>query len=1229
MPSVVQEIFSGLVTSTTNNATLAGTTSVAVAAGDTIILAVGARLGTAGTITVADNSASPLTWVVDEHHTTSGNMDLHLVSAQAPSGLPSGTVITVTWSASHSRKAMIGWEVSGLVSSSAFDVGSNAEGNSSTADPGATAATAQASEIAFMAACHQDDAAGDTCTFASYTALRTGQVGSSGWLGLGLAYKVLSATGTQDESATFSGAAGTWCAVLGTYKATASSLTLTPGAAAAGGAPSAPTVTASGHATLLPNRAAASGAPSGPAVSGAGHATLLPNRAGANTSAYKPTLSGAGTATLLPGAATAGAAADGPTLSPAGYASILAGEASASGAVDGPTIAGAGSATLLPGAAAAGGSAYGATVASPLVLAPGLATAGAAASGPAITASGHATLLPGAAAGIRAADGPTIGGAGHATLPAGEAAAAGSARGATPTIVGGGGGGGLWFDNATYDGCAWGAETGGNLAEQTAGRQLITTHAAPAAFNPAGNSQGNAFDVQAINDLLTGTGTSPFNHPVTPIIHAFGVRSADDTFPSGGLADIAAWTPYVKSMVDAWIVKLRQINGTVLMRVWHEMNDADNVYSYHKHNSSGSAILDNNCSPANFQAAWQTLHDYLAAQGVTNVRWVFCQGGHLASPSAVATAWDPGPAYVDWYATDAYSKQSNGYPSFSNLQDWYDAFKGYGKPMMVAEWGYEADSDPNAATVIGTWVTILKGFPQIKSVTYWFEGINKVTVATTAFKNWAQAPYMNPSLSSGGGGGGGGSGQQTLLAGQAAAARSAYGASLTRPGAQVSTITVNYQPDTIPPSTIHVTQADTTGGGGGGGGGGGLAGTGLHVEAGWTNTTSGVFILGQSRIGSSDVIAGVFQAAAWTDITGEVQAMTIDRGSGDATSQKRQGSLQLTLVDTTGKYNPRNQASPIYGQVDALRPIRAYYVFDNGDGTTTTYPLWYGFVSDVEGPQGKQSPYSSIQAVDLFDRLATLKPVIGSTGQTTTGAAISVVLKAVGWDDRALQSLDAGDAVPDLSADGSNDALSIIGDLIAAEGGTFFISAAGVATYIDHLGSQDVAATITKTNVIRPGLSLDQVATQARITRTDLGGTALGPDQFYADKKALTRYGPRDVPGTPLSTPYVASDQQALELARRLVSLAKDPRAPIWTLTLTRDTDPTLYQLMLSLDVGARITVNDPASSTGGDFTIEGLKHAVSDGGLNHETTWVLRERPTGVFILGQSVIGGPDVLAA
>ena len=130
-----------------NGSTLDVTTTGAVAAGSKIILSAGWRSAQT-LVSVSDNSGSPLTWVIDyQAQDATASRNAVLISADAPSGLASGTVITLTLSGSTTDKIVSVEEVTGLATGG-FDQSSHGDGgNGTTFDTGLTPTTTQADEL--------------------------------------------------------------------------------------------------------------------------------------------------------------------------------------------------------------------------------------------------------------------------------------------------------------------------------------------------------------------------------------------------------------------------------------------------------------------------------------------------------------------------------------------------------------------------------------------------------------------------------------------------------------------------------------------------------------------------------------------------------------------------------------------------------------------------------------------------------------------------------------------------------------------------------------------------------------------------------------------------------------------------------------------------------------------------------------------------------------------------
>jgi hypothetical protein len=132
-------------------------------------------------------------------------------------------------------------------------------------------------------------------------------------------------------------------------------------------------------------------------------------------------------------------------------------------------------------------------------------------------------------------------------------------------------------------------------------------------------------------------------------------------------------------------------------------------------------------TPADYVAAYRHIHDRLAADGVTNVIWVWTVTGTGAHDSEFASLY-PGNSYVDWIGYDPYnfaSCHSTAWRSFDATVDpfyqWLET-NGYGdKPFMLPEYGTVAD--PSDSSASADWYAGvpagIAAHPNIKAVVEW------------------------------------------------------------------------------------------------------------------------------------------------------------------------------------------------------------------------------------------------------------------------------------------------------------------------------------------------------------------------------------------------------------------------------------------------------------------------------------------------------------------------------
>jgi hypothetical protein len=140
-------------------------------------------------------------------------------------------------------------------------------------------------------------------------------------------------------------------------------------------------------------------------------------------------------------------------------------------------------------------------------------------------------------------------------------------------------------------------------------------------------------------------------------------------------------------------------------------------------------------SLASFVAAYKHLHDRLAADGVSNVVWVWNVTGYSGNQSIYPKLY-PGDSYVDWIAWDPFNwyncpvNRTNHWTSFASLVQPFYSWVSRGnlgpasaaKPLMLAEYGtVEHKTSPSKGQWFTDEVKSLTNLPALKAVVYFDE----------------------------------------------------------------------------------------------------------------------------------------------------------------------------------------------------------------------------------------------------------------------------------------------------------------------------------------------------------------------------------------------------------------------------------------------------------------------------------------------------------------------------
>jgi len=164
--------------------------------------------------------------------------------------------------------------------------------------------------------------------------------------------------------------------------------------------------------------------------------------------------------------------------------------------------------------------------------------------------------------------------------------------------------------------------------------------------------------------------------------------------------------------VDEWAAAAAKFGRPFYLRFAHEMNDPYR-YPWGPQNNTKEEFID----------AWRRIVTRFRAAGATNVIWVW-------SPHVAYEYWDlyyPGAGTVDWVAT--------GVLNFGPIAQWsrwwtfdeifgtkYATLAGFGKPVMIAEFGSLAVGGDRAAWYMDALSDLPARYPAVRSLLFFETG---------------------------------------------------------------------------------------------------------------------------------------------------------------------------------------------------------------------------------------------------------------------------------------------------------------------------------------------------------------------------------------------------------------------------------------------------------------------------------------------------------------------------
>lgn len=365
------------------------------------------------------------------------------------------------------------------------------------------------------------------------------------------------------------------------------------------------------------------------------------------------------------------------------------------------------------------------------------------------------------------------------------------------------------------------------------------------------------------------------------------------------------------------------------------------------------------------------------------------------------------------------------------------------------------------------------------------------------------------------------------------------------------------------------------------------------------------------------------------DLTDVTRQISIRRGRNITRDTYEAGNATVRIYDQTGRFNPQNTSSDLYGYLTPLRKLRIsatyggsnYYLFS---GYTTDYVYSYDQAENVS--------YVDINATDAF-RLFNLAAVSTITGQAAgqdTGTRIAKILDTVQFPN-SMRTLDTGNSNTQADPATRRTSLAAIQNCEIVEQGAFFLSAEGNAIFKNRTNTiksaGDTPIDFNQTGGIpykNLKFAFDDklIVNQANVTR--VGGTT----QTNVDIASVATYFPHSITYNDL---VAETDADCLNIAKIYVATRATTTIRIDEMMIDLLDSSVPTDTILNLDYFSNVLISNiqPDGSTiTKNLQIQGVAWDITPN--RWFGTFTTLEPITDGFIIGNSTYGviGDDILS-
>jgi hypothetical protein len=389
------------------------------------------------------------------------------------------------------------------------------------------------------------------------------------------------------------------------------------------------------------------------------------------------------------------------------------------------------------------------------------------------------------------------------------------------------------------------------------------------------------------------------------------------------------------------------------------------------------------------------------------------------------------------------------------------------------------------------------------------------------------------------------------------------------------------------------------------------------------------FILNSSTLGGTDVLSDSSNPALILDLTDSTRSISINRGRNVSRDTYEAGTCSVRIFDPTGRFNPQNPSSDLFGYLTPLRKLRI-----SAEHLGVTYFLFSGYTTDYiyTYDQAENVSYVDIKASDAF-RLFAMAAITTVTGQAAgqdTGTRIEKILDTVDYP-LPMRLIDTGNSLTQADPATNRTSLAAIKNVETSEQGAFYIDPQGNAVFknrtdtISSAGATPIAFNqtggIPYKNLI---FTFDDKLIVNQSTVTRIGGSP----QTVIDADSVAQYFPHVVNFNDL---VIDTDTEAANIATIYVATRSDTSIRIDNMLIDLYDPLVPNNTILDLDYFDNVNISNiqPDGSTiTKNLQIQGVNWEITPNSWTG--SFVTLEPITDGFILDSSTYGllDEDILA-